>query len=280
MSAERSEPDHPRAPAAEKALDILEFMAVTSKACTQTEIAHGVGRSIHEVHRVIQLLERRGYLERARADDRFVLTMRLFTLAHRSPAIVALTSVASEPMQRLAETARQSCHIAILTGCEVTIVAQVPSPEPMFYGVALGARFPVHETSSGLVLMAGLPREDRKRLIARLLEEGATPASMAETEAKLDVVAESKFDVRPSMVVPGVINISYPVLNHSGRTVAALTLPYLPVSRETPSLETTQAAVRGTADRISQLLGGVATRTPAQAAEPPPRGARRGVHQG
>ena len=49
-------------PAAEKALDVLEFMADCPEGVTQTEISAGVGRSLHEIYRIIQLLERRGYL--------------------------------------------------------------------------------------------------------------------------------------------------------------------------------------------------------------------------
>ena len=52
-----------KVPAAEKALDILEFMAARNEDVTQTELSVGLGRSIHEIYRVIQLLEGRGYLD-------------------------------------------------------------------------------------------------------------------------------------------------------------------------------------------------------------------------
>ena len=42
-----------RAPAAEKALDILELMADQAEGLTQTEIATGLGRSIHEIYRIL-----------------------------------------------------------------------------------------------------------------------------------------------------------------------------------------------------------------------------------
>jgi DNA-binding IclR family transcriptional regulator len=241
-----------RAPAAEKALDILEFMAAAAEARTQTEIAAGVGRSIHEVYRIIQLLERRGYIGRAGGGDGYILTLKLFGMAHQSPPLATLTSAAAEPMRRLADIACQSCHLAILTGREVTVVAQVTSPQPMFYAVTLGARFPVQETSSGLVLMAGLQDQDRERLLAAI---GATGADIDAMRANLAPVLRSGFDVRPSMMVPGVVNVSFPVRNYVGATVGALTLPYLPVSPDTPSLERAQAATAEAAKSISASLG-------------------------
>ena len=70
-----------KAPAADKALDILEFMAGRPEGVTQTEISLGLGRSIHEIYRIIQLLEKRGYLIKTPAD-RYRLSLKLFELAH------------------------------------------------------------------------------------------------------------------------------------------------------------------------------------------------------
>ncbi len=252
---ERIEPAQYRAPAAEKALDVLEYMARSAAGRTQTEIAAGVGRSIHEVYRVIQLLERRGYIARGGAGDRYVLTLKLFTLVHQSPPLATLTTAAAEPMRRLAEAARQSCHLAILSDREVAVVAQVNSPQPMFYGVALGARFPVQETSSGLVLLAGLPDDARDSLLAAIASRGQSAHEIAAMRDHLRPVLERGFDVRPSMMVPGVVNVSFPVRNHRGATVAALTVPFLPVSHDTPPLDATRAATAEAARLISAALG-------------------------
>lgn len=252
---ERGEPAQYRAPAAEKVLDILEFMAASREGQTQTEIALGVGRSIHEVYRIIQLLERRGYLARTVPDDRYVLSLKMFGLAHQSPPLASLTVAAAGPMRRLAEVARQSCHLAILTGRDVTVVAQVASPQPMFYAVALGARFPVEETSSGLVLMAGLTQPERDRLLDAIAGHGKTAQGIATIREHLRPVLQSRSDVRPSMMVPGVINLSFPVRNYAGATVAALTMPYLPVSHDTPSLDHAKAATAEAGRLISMALG-------------------------
>lgn len=256
--AEFGEPAQSRVPAAAKALDILEFMAAAADGRTQTEIAAGVGRSIHEVYRIIQLLERRGYIARGAARDRYVLTLKLFGLVHQSPPLSTLTTAAVDPMRRLADRTRQSCHLGILTGREMTVVAQVNSPQPMFYAVTLGARFPLQETSSGLVLMAGLPADERERLLGTIAESGKTAQEMTRLRAQLQPALQAGCDVRPSLVVPGVVNVSYPVRNHVDAVVAALTVPFLPVSSDTPALDVVQAATAEAARAISATLGNAA----------------------
>src|SRR4029077_3951039 len=70
-----------RVPPVEKALDVVEFMASSAETLTQTEIAAGLGRSIHEIYRILLLLEKRGYIFRTQSD-RFRLSLKLFELAH------------------------------------------------------------------------------------------------------------------------------------------------------------------------------------------------------
>src|SRR5206468_4456327 len=89
-----------KAPAADKALDILEFMADRPDGVTQTEISTGVGRSIHEIYRIIQLLEKRGYLVRT-ASDRYRLSLKLFELAHMHPPVNRLVDAALPVMRAL-----------------------------------------------------------------------------------------------------------------------------------------------------------------------------------
>jgi DNA-binding IclR family transcriptional regulator len=243
-----------KAPAAEKALDILEFMASRPEGMTQTEISVGLGRSIHEIYRVIQLLEKRGYLVRARSD-RYRLSLKLFELAHKHPPVNRLIDSALPVMRDLAARSDQSCHLVVLNGLHVLIVLQVESPLPMRYSVALGSQFPILETSSGAVLLANLPKRERELLIERLIESDEADVGGDHLDQRLAAVDEHGFEMRPSLAVEGCINISLPVRDHLGATVAALTVPYLPqkdarFDQETVLAETTAAAIA-----ISRALG-------------------------
>src|SRR6188768_1592901 len=100
-------------PAAEKALDVLEFMASQPEGMTVTALAGALGRSVHELYRVILVLEARGYLYRRSGSDRYRLSLKLFELAHQTPSVRQLTDSALPIMQALAPAAQQSCHLAV-----------------------------------------------------------------------------------------------------------------------------------------------------------------------
>lgn len=245
-----------RAPAAEKALDILEFMAGQGgSGLTQSEIAAGVGRSIHEIYRVVQLLLGRGWLQTAGASDRLRLSARMFELAHQQQPLRRLTDIALPAMRGLADRTGQSCHLAVLEGDDILIVLQVDSPRRMRYGVAIGSRFPIAETSSGAVLLAFLPADERDVLLTRLTSNNADPSAADKVRQMVETVGRNGMDQRPSMTVAGIYNIAYPVRDHLNRVAAALTLPYLPQFGQDPDLDAANRAVGETARLISDGLG-------------------------
>lgn len=244
-----------KVPAGEKTLDVIEYMAYTATPQTKSEIAAGVGKSIQEIYRIIQLLVGRGYLISGDNEDRYSLSMKLFSLVHTMPAVRSLSAASVGPMRRLVAAASQSCHLGVLWGNELMVVSQLNSPLNMSYAVALGARFPAHETSSGLVLLAGLPPDHLARALSRMEQALHPDESIAVVRRLVDEVRHTGHDVRPSLMVPGIVNISYPVRGLHGETIAALTVPYLGIKRSTLSVEATAAATSQAADDISLAMG-------------------------
>ncbi len=243
-----------KVPAAEKALDILEFMASSVEDVTQTEISIGLGRSIHEIYRVIQFLEARGYLVRTK-PDRFRLSLKLFELAHRHPPVNRLIDCALPVMRTLVGLTDQSCHLVVLRDAKVLVVLQVDSPLPMRYSVALGSHFPALETSSGAVLIAALPAGERENLIDKIIASGDAPEKRTEIIARLKKIDRLGFEMRPSLAVEGCTNISLPVRDHLGATVAALTVPYLPQIRARFDRPSALGSAQDAAQKISRALG-------------------------
>lgn len=252
--AEASRPSY-KVPAAEKALDILEFMADRPEGVTQTEISVGVGRSIHEIYRIIQLLEKRGYLARAPKSDRYRLSLKLFELAHKHPPVNRLIDAALPVMRALAQGADQSCHLVVLDGVRILVILQVDSPLSMRYSVALGAQFPILETSSGAVLLAKLPAPERARLVERLIADPESGAADEDVAARLSGIDTMGYEMRPSLAVEGCINISLPIRDHTGTTVAALTVPYLPQKHARFDRRTVLKQAQAAALEISRALG-------------------------
>ncbi|MDP1730482.1 MAG: IclR family transcriptional regulator [Devosia sp.] len=248
-------------PAAEKALDILEFMAGQPDGLTLTEIAGALGRSVHELYRVILVLEARGYLYRRAGSDRYRLSLKLFELAHQTPSVRQLTDSALPVMQALAPAAQQSCHLAVLSGHEALIVLQIDSPLPMRYSVMLGAKFDFAETSSGVVIYAYSSQGVREQLDAWLRQDGRPASELEAVAARARAIIAEGCEVKKSLAVDGVTNISVPVFDYLGHVVAALTVPYMPQRAANVSLEVVCGLAIEASRAISTDLG-AGTRAP------------------
>ncbi len=242
-----------RAPALEKGLDIIELLAGATGGLSLTAIAGTLGRSMGEIYRIALALEARGYIRRDPESDLYALTLKLFELSHENPPTNRLLSVALPLMETLAADAQQSCHLAVLSGARVLIVAQVDAPRAMHYAVRLGAQFPLAETSSGAVLFAYQPEHHRQALldasIASVPELARTLPERAQT-----ILAQGG-ERQPSLVVDGVTNLSQPVFDHRGVIAAALTIPFLAQKGLSVDVDEAERAVIATAAGISAALG-------------------------
>jgi len=246
------------APALEKGLDILELLAAEGESLSQTTIAQRLSRSTPEVFRMLAVLERRGYLAR-NGDGGYRLTLRLFELAHQHPPLKRLLSVALPAMHELALQTRQSNHLVIHFARRILIVAQVDSPEPMGFGVRLGANFPFRpDRASSRVLSAFQPPAVQDELIAELVSDSARPVSAARVRGELAAIASKGFYMAASDTTAGVTDLCAPVFDHSEGAVAALTLPYLKQRDVSVTVAAARQALLGTVGRISAGLGAAA----------------------
>lgn len=223
------------APALEKGLDILELLSTVVRPMGLSEISQAVGRSKSEIFRMLHVLERRRYLERAPDTDNYQLTNHMFLLGMERPALKGLLEIALPAMHALADETDQSCHLVVPSDEWMVVIARIEPPADLGLVVRIGHRRPILTSTSGMVLTAFQPDVIRSRWMD---EYGA---SLSKTERKqlqveLDAIAAAGFAAIESAVVPGVTDIACPIV-HGGAAVAALTIPYMkragaPVTQE------------------------------------------------
>lgn len=241
------------APALEKGLDILELLAGATSAMNLSRISAAVGRSRSEMYRVLQVLERRHYLQRQPDDDRYTLTNRLFLLGMERPPVKGLLEIALPMMHKLSDELQQSCHLVVPSDQYMVVIARVESPYELGLVVRIGHRRPLLEATSGLVLVAFQPETVRAHWLQKYSTTTRRPsrATLLET---LATIHEQGYAAIPSTVVPGVTDISAPVFLDSG-AVAALAVPYMDLAGVRKSQDEVIKTLRTTAKDISGKLG-------------------------
>lgn len=235
-SAEQIDERRYRAPALEKGLDILELVSAASRPLTLAMISQQLGRSNSELFRMLQVLEFRGFVAQAESGSGFVPTTKLFALGMAQAPIKSILEVALPVMRRLADDAEQSCHLALRAGGDIVIAARMESAGLIGFSVRIGYRQPMIVTGSGTVLYAFQTDDVRARWEQDF--KSPTAATMKAFRTRAAMVRDQGYDEHPSGVVPGIIDLSAPVLR-GVTAAAALTMPF--VKKVTPHIDVATA---------------------------------------
>lgn len=216
-----------KAPALDKGLEILELLAGQPSPMGMPEIAQNLGRSKTEIYRMLVVLEARGYIRRGDHDDRYAITSRLFELGMRNPPMRNLHDAALPVMNALSERTMQSCHLGILSGDQVVIVARVESPAAVGFAVRVGYRVPIFLSASGCVIFGAQTGEKREALIKQW--KAAVPKPELDkflTASK--ATADRGYLLEPSRMAEGIRDIGAPIFDGEAiGAVASLTMPYV-----------------------------------------------------
>jgi len=241
-------------PALEKGLDVLELLAHQAEGLTKSQIARELDRTVSEIFRMLVCLERRGYIAQL-ADERYSLTLRLFKLVQEHPPTERLIADALPVMHRLAHDTLQSCHMGVLEGGRVAILAQVNPPSNLGFYVKLGSTVDLMEAASGYVILAHQDEQHRERTLAEWARETGKKAPR-DLAVHLARIRKAGYEKRASYLVKGIVNVSFPIFDGRGSAVGALTVPFIQYQGSAMPLSKVIEALGGAAGEITAALGG------------------------
>jgi DNA-binding IclR family transcriptional regulator len=241
-------------PALEKGLDVIELLARQSRGLTKSQLARELNRTVSEIFRMLVCLERRGYIAQVE-EEQYSLTLKLFKLVQEHPPTERLIADALPIMNRLAHETLQSCHMGVLEGSQIVIVAQTNAPTDIGFYVKLGSQVDIMDAASGYVILAHLDLAQRQRALDEwTLKSGSKPPR--DLMAHLNRIRKAGHEKLASYLVKGVVNISFPIFDGRGSAVGALTIPYIQHSEAKSEVAEITDALRRAALEISTAIGG------------------------
>lgn len=206
-----------------RGLAVLESFDTERQRLNATLAAERAGLPRAAARRHLLTLAHLGYLE---TDGRhFWLSPKVLRFSGSYLASARLPRALQPTLNRLAAQTGDSYSAALLDEDEVVIVARSGSTRVLAYGVHLGARLPVHATSTGQVLLAALPQRQfdtwlRARTLARFTAH--TTVEPRAFRVLIDQVREQDWCEAAQVHELGVHALAVPLRDTQGRTVAAL----------------------------------------------------------
>ena len=242
----------------EKALSVLDLLITHERALSITEISHALGLGKGTVHRILQTLKVRRYVQQHNGTKLYSLglqTLEIGTLARRDRF---LRSVMVSFLRELSAMCNETVNAAVLEYNEIHYIFRLESEEMLRISAPLGVRFPAHCTATGKVMLSYRADDDIRRIYARgTALTQCTEHSIDSVDALIQQIEQIRIDrvaVDDEETISGVYCVAAPVVNAKGECVAAISIsaPKNRVSTE-KGLEFIRM-VSGTADQISEAL--------------------------
>jgi IclR family transcriptional regulator, acetate operon repressor len=237
--------------AVDRVLDVLDVLRARPRA-SLAQVAKAAGLPRSSAFRYLASLEARGYVERDRGDGVYRLGS---AFADDGPRLRALSDAARPLLEALRDRFQETINLGVLEGSRVAYLDVLESPMTMRFAARPGDRDHVHSTSLGKALMAQLPDDDVRRILAAEGMVAVTPMTITDPDEYLGQLASVRkngfsVDYGENEEHGGCVAVAI-----AGADVAAAISLSAPTARLSQAgIDEVASALRETAARVAEEL--------------------------
>lgn len=221
-----------------KGLQLLVALGGHPEGAGLTRLATEVGLPASTAHRLLNAMVPAGFVSYADNERQYSLGLRVFELSHRVSLAQTLGAVALPIMRRLTEVSGEQTILSVRQDHELVYLEKVEGHHQLQNNAPVGGRGPLYCSAMGKALLAWLPIEDQRELVAGMKLERRGPNTITDPRGLLEelrLTRERGFSVNEEENEIGVRSVAVPVLDPRGRPACAIciTAPVFRVTRET-----------------------------------------------
>ncbi|RYF33428.1 MAG: IclR family transcriptional regulator [Comamonadaceae bacterium] len=239
-----------------RGLEVIRSFSAAAPRQTLSEVAAASGLTRAGARRILLTLQTLGYVE---SDGKlFSLTPRILDLGFAYLSSMPIWNRAEPVMDALVEEVQESCSAAVLAGTDIVYVMRVATHKIMSISLGVGSRLPAWCTSMGRLLLAELDDDALRARLGASDIDALTKHTVTDRDALLARIAQARkqrWCLVNQELEEGLVSIAAPIVNRSGRMVAALNISGQANRTSAKVMQDTMLpALREAAQRISALL--------------------------
>ena len=202
--------------AVERALDVVMCFTRQTPELTMTQISEMVEINKSTVHRLLATLEGKRFVERDAITGLYKPGIRLLQMAFLTLEHNDLRRLAAPFLHNLCDQFRENVNLSVLDDTDVIYLEVIESPQRVKLAAEPGQRLPAFCTASGKAIIAFLPEDKVRDILARgmpkytqntLISEEVFWENMRHTREQGYAISEQEFE-------DGINAIAAPICNH------------------------------------------------------------------
>ncbi|HKS63862.1 MAG TPA: IclR family transcriptional regulator [Xanthobacteraceae bacterium] len=250
----------------DRAMRLLEAIAEAGGECSLTELSQRTRLNISTCHHLLSTLVNRGYVAKVPVRRTYALGARILFLSNAC-LTVDLPARAAPLLAQINEKTGETVHLAVLQGDAMMKVAKRESRHPVRVDTGtLGRTDAPHATATGKAMLAWLPEDDMRRVLAHGLAR-FTPKTITEWPDLLEAlrhVRRNGYAMYDEEYQPGVICVGAAIRDHNGAVVGAISASTPTMRASDAHLTLVREEVISAVRALSAEMGGPGSRTHAQ----------------
>jgi len=242
----------------EKGFRVLKAFLKTMTPLGITEIAQITGLDKSAAQRFSNTLHKLGYLEKDPETRRYRPAVGLLDLSFSYLAQNHLAEIAITRLIDAGKKYNTTINLCEMIGTDIIYTVRIPHEKSSYVATIPGRRIPAFCTSSGTVMMAFMPEYEMQGIVGRSDRTPITPHTITDIDAVYARINEARkhgYGIGIHSALINEISIAAPVLDHTGRAIAAVQIPvYMPAWSEREARDKIAPLAMETARAISEPL--------------------------
>lgn len=211
----------------ERALRIIEILAHSEKPLGVTEIGKLIGVHKSTAYRLVYTLRQFGYVDQDEETEKYYLGLKPLELSSIINERLDIKRVIRPYLEELSDKTGETIHLAVREEDDVVYIDKIESKHAVRMYSRIGARAPLYCTALGKCLLAFGPESVIKKWVSKesLPQKTENTIKTGEELAReLEEVRCQGYALDREEFEQGVRCIGVPILNKSGRAIAAISI--------------------------------------------------------
>lgn len=237
----------------DKAIDILSLLGQEDNK-TIRELSDELNLAKSTIHRVLQILERRGLVKKNRYSEKYKLGYKILEFSSRMKNQEEIRELAIEYMKQLSTITGDTVQLATLTPEQrVIIIETVEGTNDLRVFARPGQTYPLTYGNFGKVFLSSMTLAEIKKQLKEHPLKAYGSGSILDEErfiAEVDVVRQNHLAISSDDPIDGALTIAVPIVNSYNEMIAAISIAGVKTHYKMSHIEELKEAIKNFADKI------------------------------